>query len=138
MCSDTSQPDSLRSHGLASQSPLFMGFSRQECWSGLPCPPLEDLPDPGTESMSLMNGNRYLTYLHWIYLTDYKQKSREGLPWWLSSKESVCSAEEAGHTGSIPGSGRGNGNPLQYSCLRNPIDRGAWWAIVHGVPKSRT
>ena len=44
--------------------------------------------------------------------------------------------------GSIPGSGRssgeGNGNPLQYSCLENPMDRGAWWATVHGVSKSRT
>jgi len=41
--------------------------------------------------------------------------------------------------GSIPGSGRspreGNGNPLQYSCLENPMDRGAWWATVHGVSK---
>ena len=40
----------------------------------------------------------------------------------------------------IPGSGRssgeGNGNPLQYSCLKNSVDRGAWWAIVHGVTKS--
>ena len=43
----------------------------------------------------------------------------------------------AGDTGSIPGSGKspkgGNGHPLQYSCLRNPMDRGAWWAAVHGV-----
>ena len=42
-------------------------------------------------------------------------------------------------TGSIPGSGRapgeGNGHPLQYSCLENPMDRGAWWATVHGVAK---
>ena len=47
----------------------------------------------------------------------------------------------AGDTGSIPGSGRssggGNGSPLQYSCLGNPIDREAWWATVHGVTKSR-
>ena len=45
-------------------------------------------------------------------------------------------------TGSIPGLGRspgeGNGNPLQYSCLENPMDRGAWWATVHGVTKSWT
>ena len=45
-------------------------------------------------------------------------------------------------TGSIPGSGRfprgGNGNPLQYSCLENPMDRGAWQATVHKVAKSRT
>ena len=44
--------------------------------------------------------------------------------------------------GSIPGSGRspggGNGNPLQCSCLENPMDRGALWAIVHGVAKHRT
>ena len=44
--------------------------------------------------------------------------------------------------GLIPGSGRspgeGNGNPLQYSCLENPMDRGAWWATVHGITKSRT
>ena len=48
----------------------------------------------------------------------------------------------AGDMGSIPGlgrfSGEGNGNPLQYSCLGNPIDRGAWQATVHGVAKSRT
>ena len=47
-----------------------------------------------------------------------------------------------GDLGSIPGLGRspgeGNGNPLQYSCLVNPIDGGAWWATVHGVAKSRT
>ena len=34
--------------------------------------------------------------------------------------------------------GEGNGNPLQYSCLENPMDRGAWWATAHGVAKSRT
>ena len=48
----------------------------------------------------------------------------------------------AGDAGSIPGSGRspgvGNGHPLQYSCLGNPMDRGAWWATVHGLSKSQT
>ena len=52
------------------------------------------------------------------------------------------SAGDAGSIGSIPGSGRssggGNGNPLQYSCLENPIDRGVWQATVHGVTKSWT
>ena len=46
------------------------------------------------------------------------------------------------NAGLIPGSGRapggGHGNPLQYSCLENPMDRAAWWATVHGVAKSRT
>ena len=59
--------------------------------------------------------------------------------WWLSSKESTCSAEDAG---SIPGSGGspggGHGNPLQYSCLENPKDRGAWQATVRGVAKNQT
>ena len=49
---------------------------------------------------------------------------------------------KAGDVGSVPGLGRspgeGNGYPLQYSCQENSIDRGAWWATVHGVAKSRT
>ena len=53
-----------------------------------------------------------------------------------------ASAYNAGDPGSIPGlgrsSGEGNGNPLQYSCLENPMDREAWQATVHGVAKSRT
>ena len=53
--------------------------------------------------------------------------------------ESACSA---GDLGLIPGSGRspgeGNGNPLQYSCLENPMDGGAWQAKVHGFTKSQT
>ena len=48
----------------------------------------------------------------------------------------------AGEAGSIPGSGRSpggeNGNPLQYSCLENPMDRGAWWATVQRVAESQT
>ena len=56
--------------------------------------------------------------------------------------EVKASASNAGDPGSFPGSGRypgeGNGNPLQYSCLENPIDGGAWRATVHGVAKSRT
>ena len=58
----------------------------------------------------------------------------------LSSKESFCNARGvAGAVGLIPGLGRppgeGNGNPLQYSCLKNPTDRGAWQATVHGATK---
>ena len=56
--------------------------------------------------------------------------------------DSKASAYNAGDPGSIPGSGRssgeGNGNPLQYSCLENPLERGAWQATVHGVAKSQT
>ena len=56
-------------------------------------------------------------------------------------KNLPANAREAGDMGLIPGSSRspggGNGNPLQYSCLENPIDRGAWWATVHGVTKNQ-
>ena len=62
-----------------------------------------------------------------------------GLPGSSDGKESACNA---GDLGSIPGLGRfpggGNGNPFQYSCLENSMDRGAWRATVHGVAKSRT
>ena len=62
-----------------------------------------------------------------------------GLPCSSNGKESACAA---GDQGSIPGSGRssreGNGNPLQYSCLKNSMDRGAWQATVCGVTKSQT
>ena len=61
-----------------------------------------------------------------------------GLPQWLSGKESTC---HAGDGGSIPGSGRspggGYGNPLQYSCLENLMDRGTWQAIVHSISKNQ-
>jgi len=61
------------------------------------------------------------------------------IPGGSDGKEFTCNA---GDLGLIPGSerspGKGNGYPLQYSCLENPMDRGAWWAIVHGVVKSQT
>ena len=70
-------------------------------------------------------------------ITFTENNKETGLPWWLSGKESACSA---GYVGSISGSGRspgeGTGNPLWYFCLENPMDRGAWWAIVHGVAES--
>ena len=62
-----------------------------------------------------------------------------GFPGGSDDKESACNA---GDRALIPGSGRspgeGNGNPLQYSCLECSMDRGAWWATVHGVVKSQT
>ena len=87
----------------------------------------------------------------WILLTDpiiQKALSWESIPIQEKQKEFKdgsevkASACNVGDLGSIPGSGRspgeGNGNPLWYSCLENPMDRGAWWATVHGVAKSRT
>ena len=63
-----------------------------------------------------------------------------GLPRWCSGKKSACQWRYAKNLSSVPGSGGfpgvGNGNPFQYSCLENPMDGGAWQAIVHGVAKS--
>ena len=60
-------------------------------------------------------------------------------PWWLNGKNSLANAKDGD---SIPGSerspGEGNGNPLQYSCLENPMDRVAWWATVHVVTELET
>ena len=61
-------------------------------------------------------------------------------PQWLSGKKSTCNAGDATDAGPVPGLGRsrgaGNGNPLQDSCLENPMDRGAWWATVCGYTES--
>ena len=80
------------------QAPLSMGFSRQECWSGLPCPFPGDLPNPGVEPMSLMSPALAIR---------------------------LAMLEETGDAGSIPVSGRSsgveNGSSLQYSCLEKPM-----------------
>ena len=65
--------------------------------------------------------------------------NQEGeLSWWFSGKEFACNM---GDVGSILESGRfpggGSDNPLQYSCLGNPVDRGAWQAVVYGVARDR-
>ena len=97
----------------------------------------------------LITGNRlHLTSMifPWVPIDRFKQLliregrgCREGLPCSSNGKEFACNA---GDPGLIPGSGRssgeGNGNPLQYSCLGNPMDRGALWAIVYGITKSWT
>ena len=78
------------------------------------------------------NGNSSSTYLPHTYKVPRTS---------LVAQTVKCLAYNVGDLGSIPGlgrsSGEGNGNPLQYSCLENPMDRGVWWATVHGVAKSR-
>ena len=75
--------------------------------------------------LSWGGGNATNSFCSWGFLGD------------SDSKESACNA---GNLGSIPGLGRfpgeGHGNPLEYSCLENPMDRGAWRAIVYGITKS--
>ena len=67
-------------------------------------------------------------YIHW-----------EGHPWWPSGKQSACNAGEVDLiSGSGRSSGERNSNPLQYSCMGNPMDKGVWQTTVHGVAKNWT
>ena len=74
----------------------------------------------------------------WVLKRRLVRESR-GFPGGLVGKDSACDAEDAGDVSLIPGlvrsRGGGNGNPLQCSCLGNPIDRGTWLATVHGVQR---
>ena len=83
----------------------------------------------------LFNWKFYSIFVEIIHI----HKNHPGFP---GGSEVKASAYNAGDLGSIPGSGRspgeGHGNPLQYSCLENPMDSGAWWATVHRVTKSWT
>ena len=75
-----------------------------------------------------------LSFFH-VFVFDFliMTMNHSGVSWWLSGKESACSAGDIGAMGSIPGLGRSpggeHGNPLQYSCLENLMDKGAWWAL---------
>ena len=95
----------------------------------------------------LTRGSAYSISDCWSWDTDCRASSSSFLLFMLflgfpGGSEVKASACNAGDLGSIPGSGRspgeGNGNPLQYSWLENPMDGGPWWATVHGVVKSWT
>ena len=119
-----------------------MGFSRQEYWSGLPFSSPGDLPDPGIEPRSPALQADYClsyrkTFLNIIICLLIYRASQIA----LVIKNLSVSAWDARHVDSIPGLERSpgvrNGNPLPYSCLENPMDRGAWWAVVHGAQRVR-
>ena len=108
---------------------LFMGFSRQEYSSGLP------FPSPVDHVLSELST---MTHLSWVALHSMAHSFIEldeavvhgiRLVSFLWLWFSFCLPSDGGE---------GNGTPLQYSCLENPMDRGAWWAAVHGVTKSQT
>ena len=90
---------------------------------------------PCVSPSTLNIGFHFHSRIYWFFSTFFHQ----GFPSGSDGKASACNV---GDLGSIPGSGRspgeGNGNPLQYSCLENSMDGGAWWATVHGVAKSWT
>ena len=112
---------------VAYQAPQSMEIFRQEYWSELPFPSPGDLLDPGIEPRSP------------ALQADALPSEPPGKP---SSGKEPANAGDLRDVGLIPGLGRspggGHGNPLQYSCLGNPMYRGAWRAIVHRAAKSQT
>ena len=87
-----------------------MGFSRQEYWSELPFPPPGDLPNLGIETASL--------HFHW-------QADSLSLSHWEACRCTLDPGQSLIVLSHVI-AGEGNGNPLQYSCLENPMDGGAW------------
>ena len=138
-----------------------MELSLLEYWSRLPFPPAGDLPDRGIEPESLTSpalAGRFLfcfvlfcfvltTSATWrrrqwhptTALLPGKSHGRRSLvgcsPW---GREESDTTERLPFHFSLSCIGEGNGNPLQCSCLENPMDRGAWWAAVHGVAEGQT
>ena len=136
---------------VAHQAPPSLGFSRQEYWSGLPFPSPWDLPDPGIEPRSPALQADTLTSEppgKQQQIRTYTERAAGGCQGFCRglrgkvaqvAKNPPANAGDVRDKSLIPGLGRspgeGNGNPLQYSCLGNPRDGGAWWATVHGVSK---
>ena len=123
--------------GLASCSPWGCKESDttelNDCpWNRLPFPSPGDLPYPEVEHVSWIPGTLFLSHLR------FQKASQVG----LVVKRLTANARDIRDVGLIPGRGKspgeGHGNPLQYSCLENPMDRGAWQATVHGVTKGQT
>ena len=98
----------------------------------------------GSRVIAVFKIRQFCVYMFAPFYTSFLNcsKSLKGLPRWRNGKESACQCRRRRRRGLILGlrrsSGGGNGNPLQYSCLGNSMDRGAWWATVHGVTKSWT
>ena len=114
----------VKSLHVACQAPLSIGFSRQEYWSGMLFPSPGDLPNPGIELESLRSpalaGGFFTTSATCLVAQTAKNLPEMQFDLWVQR---------------FPRGG--NGNPLQYSCLENPLVRGTGRATVHGVTKSQ-
>ena len=100
----------------------------------MPQPPIQPLL-----LLSLLITVQEFPFIKKNYIYIYTLNIYIGFPGGSVVKNPPANSGDAGDLGSIPGSGRspgeGNGDPLQYSCLRNPMDRGTWWVTIHGVTK---
>ena len=86
----------------------------------------------------LMNKKYSLVFFFLTNLIKYKYTCIMGFPGSSTGKESTCNVRDLGSVPELERSpGGGHGNPLQYSCLENPMDREAWWATAHRVAKSQ-
>ena len=109
---------------------LCMEFSRQEYWRGFPFSSPGDLPHPGIRPLAIL----WKSAFKWANLSFSPLPlasllfSAVLLSAFLSFSQGFCASLI----------GDGSGNPLQYSCLENPRDRGAWWAAIYGVAQSWT
>ena len=103
-----------------SQAPLSMGFQQR-------------LDVKSEMNLIILNGQ---------YFFSHSKEDTWGFWGGASGKEFTCHCRKCKKYSSIPGSGKSSGeatgNPLQYSCLGNPMDRGTWWATVHRITKSQT
>ena len=120
----------------------------REYWNGLPFPSPGDLPDLGVEP-GLLHCRQILYQLSHQGSNSFstpkfsyaKLNCFMDFPGGASGKESTCQCRRSRKQGVISESerspGEGNGNPFQHSCLENSMDRGAWQATIHGVPKSQ-
>ena len=134
---------------VAYQVLLSMGFSRHEYWSGLPFPSAGESSQPRDRTrVSLIAGGRFTIWAvreapsareRHTYVQKSIPKILFGHAGGSSGKESACQCRKLKRYGFDLREDclkEKNGNPLQYSCLKNPMDRGAWWAAVHGVSQS--
>ena len=123
---------------------LSMGLSGQEYWSGLPCPPPGDLSDLGLNPHLLyfLHCRQILQRRQWHPTPVLLPGKSHGWRSLVGCSPRGCwesdTTEWLHFDFSLSCIGERNGNPLQYSCLENPRDGGAWWAAVYGVAQSRT
>jgi len=126
--------DSVRPHRRQpTRLPPSLVFSRQEHWSGLP------FPSPMHESEKISEVAQSCPTPSYPMDCSPRGPSVRGIFQARVLEWVAIALSSTVFRGSLmPKLGEGNGNPLQYFCLENPMDRGAWWAAVHGVARSRT